>query len=120
MNKTRITRLIAELKRSKTFNMRDWFVGSTDLENECGTPQCIAGHTIALWHKERVRGDSYSLQAAKMLQLNADWARRTLFVPHLTGKQLYEITADEAIRALKRLRAAGERYTELTVRDLWS
>ena len=42
MNKERILELAEHIRQSDSYTQGKWF-------NECGTPGCIAGHTIALF-----------------------------------------------------------------------
>lgn len=105
------------------FNMATWgeqarnFVAT---EHACGTAACIAGWTLARFGKSgratkvdhrrpRDFDDSVSKAAAAVLGLNRSEAY-DLFVPNsgLNGVDVYEVTADHAVRTLRHLAKTGE------------
>ncbi|MGQ7794510.1 hypothetical protein ACUN0C_19065 [Faunimonas sp. B44] len=97
MNVERINQLIERLESApdEIFDMAEWGKG-------CGTPACIAGHTVQMFG---TWAEDISEQAKDLLGL--DWPDAwDLFVPE--HKCLTQITKDEAIGTLKRLVQTGE------------
>ena len=85
-------------------------------ENECGTPMCIAGHACKLSDPLRVIGPAH---AAEWLELDYSWALDNLFSPYTTRLLYNEITLEQAIAALERVRAAGWDYQLMGTREVW-
>lgn len=126
MNTERIDILIGLLSDDKyahLFNMADWgdeehsdgFVqmsevfDGTRLVHDCPSVGCLAGWTIALWGASNEHGEydfltngSYSLYGAELLNIDP-LLGYGLFMPN-AGKPYSEITREEAIGALQRLK----------------
>lgn len=115
----------APRKNKDRFNM-DTYI------HACGTPACIAGHTVAQFsgitpeaalELQRASVFEFPQVAATLLGLDEYWAEHTLFEPTLNGIDGYkDVTPLDAKRALTNLLKAikaGKDYTRLDEEDLW-
>lgn len=125
MNIDNMNTLIARMKELKhvplprDFNYDDHFptggFNMTFYANNCGTPMCIAGHVSYLANADR-QGPNI---AADWLGLDRVWAVDYLFSPSDLGIPYNDITLEQAITALERIRAIGDGYINLDTFGVW-
>lgn len=123
-----ISTRMSQLKRlSRPFGM-DFYSLTKMVKKHYGkTPCCIAGWACAtpmLENKNKFEIKNYydiSIPdiAAEVLGLDAAWAWRNLFWPHLDELPIVAITKKQAITALTRIKEAGDGYNKLNKFDLW-
>lgn len=99
MNKDRLMKVREVVKTSPTFQMDRY-------AHDCGTPACVAGHAIVMFHEGDIRVSQYKGTAQKLLGLSsdeADW----LFLGMFSQKPLGEVKRREVIAAIDHLLAGG-------------
>ena len=118
MNKDNIRTLISVLKKSQTFDMRDY-------NHDCGSPACISGHVVSILslqlHGNKIYGlvPYYTLvqdflgvseeQAYLIINPTFKYADYSVsYHPHDDVPYEGYITKDHAIRMLERLLETGK------------
>lgn len=117
MNIARLQKLadvIRELAHTST-SAEDGFCMAAYHHN-CGTPSCIGGWADYLWPRQPFEWTGE--RAASALGMDATWLAVNLFEPALPISYA-DVTPAMAAAALDRIIAAGERYEDLTLEDVW-
>lgn len=100
MNKDRLMKVREVVAVSPTFQMDRY-------AHDCGTPACVAGHAIVMFHEgELLPVSHYKGTAQELLGLSsdeADW----LFLGMFSQKPLGEVTREAVIAAIDHLLAGG-------------
>ena len=98
MNTENITKLIKFLSKSKTYNQSIFCL-------DCGTPCCIAGHTVAMKSEGNLVDMKYEIwsKAREILGLSFEQSQK-LFRPCIPTNP----TLRDALKTLRHLRDTGE------------
>lgn len=127
MNVERLQQLAAHLRTLERtqFDMREWFmnrkpVSTKDgwVEYDCGTPACIAGHAVAMFHEldlraplvEQLGMHTVCTLAEELLDLQMNQSI-PLFMPPETsadGIRMYDATPQQAAEVIEHFINTGE------------
>ena len=105
MKKKRIKKLIKVLKKSETFDQAMWF-------HHCGSPACIAGHTVHMKGWDHVYHSYVFHPKTKHRAFVDKVAKRILGLTDEQGRQLFwggtDVSTEDAIKVLKHLLKTGK------------